>query len=610
MQLASTQWQHCLLKIWEGTACVEFAGWGDFAGFAEYSWCVGRAKPIFQDEHLKFAVLYWFRRFYLIPHLAGMISMRSLPTLIPMMVAILVCAPQIGHAQVSRFFKPHPAGARQAYNPHTQAAPTQRQRRPVRQAGVQQVQLEELIPDPIVPSAMNEAAIPGMEATPTRPFVGETVLTPPPSQSVHASEYVGAPATEEYPSMQGDPIYQGATSGMGEMVIDQGYGQPYDMALNDVIPHAAETYSTGDWFRNGNWYSKQEFVMLLRADLPLQHLALDRSFGASSSPNVVPSLSTKEADFTFETGTRLSIGHRLGRDPANRDHALEFVFFGLFDYTGQAALSPAIPEQGTGLRTLLATEEARLAVAGGATGGFLSINDVNGLDNSGLVEIEHTANFNSFELNYVLGARPAKDRLVMQPDGRWVRHATPSKVRGLFAGLRYVRQNDSFRYRGIGEVSANGTDLDVGGTYQVRTDNDLIGVQIGSEFVQKRTDWVFGLKGKVGGLVNFADRVNRLSQTTVSSDQTTRTLTTNVTREELNDETLTFLGEAGIYVAYYVRPNTALRFGYDALYMNGMATATGNAGIRGSDDDIQFAKFEMTGDSLYHGMNFGLEMTW
>ena len=79
-----------------------------------------------------------------------------------------------------------------------------------------------------------------------------------------------------------------------------------------------------------------------------------------------------------------------------------------------------------------------------------------------------------------------------------------------------------------------------------------------------------------------------------------------VTRLEVSDETLTFLGEGSAYAAYYVRPNTAFRIGYDVLYMNGMATATNNLGIRGDG----FAKFELTGDSLYHGMSFGLETTW
>ena len=300
------------------------------------------------------------------------------------------------------------------------------------------------------------------------------------------------------------------------------------------------------------------------------------------------------------------IGHRLGRDPANRDHSLEFIFFGLFDYTGRAALTPVNPANG-GIVSLVGSEEATFSgLTGGA--GFVTVSFIDGLTNNLAVDLLHKADFNSFELNYVLGARPAKDRLVMQPDGRWVRHATPSKVRGLFAGLRYVRQHDLFQYRGTGIASAAGNDLDLGGDYLVKTDNDLVGVQLGGEYVRKRTDWVLGLKGKAGGLVNFADRKSRFIRTTASTETGEREVTTEITASNLRDETLTFLAEAGAYAAYFIRPNTSVRMGYNIMYMNGIATATNNLGILGGG--TEFAPFELTGDSLYHGMHLGFEMTW
>lgn len=287
--------------------------------------------------------------------------------------------------------------------------------------------------------------------------------------------------------------------------------------------------------------------------------------------------------------------------------------------------------------------------------GIVFQNPVDGFIDSERQEMLLTANLNSFEFNYVIGGRPARDRLVMQPDGRWSRFATPSKVRGFYVGLRYIRQNESFRYQGfgrrqtvavfeedeLGEIVFEDLDNDEdtpdtpvasgsriasipeGGTYRVNTDNDLIGIQFGSDMVAKRTDWVFGLNGKIGGMMNFADRRSSLLQrfetiesltgrnvvpitTATNNPEDDAILETRSTSEELNDETLTFLSEVNVYVSYYLRPNTSFRVGYNVLYMNGLATALDNVGIQGNT----FNRFEVTGDSLYHGMNLGFETTW
>ena len=132
-----------------------------------------------------------------------------------------------------------------------------------------------------------------------RPAIGEpeSVQAPP------AMETYGATYSDSYAesiNLSAPPIADGAS--VGEVIFDPGYGQAYDIPLNDVIPQqAAETYSTNDWFRNGDWYSRQELVMLLRTDLPLQHLATDPSSGSSSpfNPNLTPSLSTKGHRFHF-----------------------------------------------------------------------------------------------------------------------------------------------------------------------------------------------------------------------------------------------------------------------------------------------------------------------
>ena len=478
-------------------------------------------------------------------------------------------------------------------------------------SAVQTAQFEEAIPNAIVPPALSETSTGAAMDLPT-PMVeyGSGVSSPAEAIAPPPAMEVTQPTT----SVAHSPSYTSPVEPVEHVI--QSYpppaeGQLFDLPITNVLAgEAAETYSTGNWFRGGNWYTRQEMVMLLRADLPHQHIAVDRSSG-SFEVNAVPSISTKDTDFTYEAGTRLTLGHRLGRDPANRDHSIEFTFFGLFDYTGRTALTPINPENGFGIVSLIGSEESRFnPLTNQGSSGFQAVDFIDGMIDNTRVDVLHQADFNSYEFNYVVGARPAQDRLVLQPDGRWVRHATPSRVRGLFAGFRYISQDEFFQYLGVGQNGLNNgaqePENDLGSTYRVSTSNDLFGVQLGGEYIRKRTDWVFGLKGKVGGLLNFADRNNFLSQTTASTETQERVVSTEVTRRQFNDETLTFLSEASMYMAYFVRPNTSFRVGYDVIYLNGLATATNNLNIRGDE----FARFELTGDSFYHGMNLGCEFTW
>jgi hypothetical protein len=453
---------------------------------------------------------------------------------------------------------------------------------------------------PVIPAQL-------LESIPS-PLDEAAPLGGPPQAANPANPTQLAPSRMETPSTSSSLNPTTEMPSVGEFTYDGDLGQPYDMHLADNILHAdAEVHSTSNWFRGGQWYSQQEFVLILRMNLPAVHVATDLTRPAGGSIFIDGSLSTKDADFTFEPGTRLTLGRTLGRDVANRDHALELTFFGLLSYEGQAAIQRSDPNLfvsgpggfpvEVGIETLLGTNEAFFDRAG-AFGFPSGINEVPGFSNADAQNIDYRADFNSFELNYRIGARPSRDRLIMQPNGRWLRHATPSNINALFMGMRYIKQNELFQYTSVG-----GQIPGERGFYEVKTRNDLIGVQFGGEITEKRTDWVVGLRGKLGGLLNLAERDSLVDAV---GDVDGNGFLENINRNQsLSDEYLAFLGEAGIYFAYFLRPNTSLRVGYDAMLINGLATATNNIGLF-----PEFPKFEVTGNSLYMGLNVGFEMTW
>ena len=567
--------------------------------------------------------------------------MRALPATSLIAVMILAASAHAQRPQLLGFLNTQQADRQSQFNQPFEAA--QEFAEP-KLAHVDEVDISDFtVPDDL--SSELVAAL-GHDEASDKTLASRTL--PPATKPGPSGNQSVARASFEFPS--GQPVYGDAIV-HESFVADPGAildaGQPYDMPIGDVIPaDAAETYSTNNWFRGGRWYSQQDFVLLLRTDMPPVHIAAERTAtdetnagtdaggnlvvvaNATADPATANALSSHDADFTYEVGTRLTIGKILGRDVANRDHSLEFRYFGLFDYTGLASISQVNPNDSRspddpdgltildqeGIDTLLGTVEANSTLAGV---GFVRFNPVAGFDDSTSQQVRYDANLNSVEMNYMIGARPARDRLVLQPDGRWVRHATPSRVRGMFAGLRYIRQHERFLYTadgrpnliGLGQgtnvISANTGAVQRRGEYQVDTDNDLFGIQLGSEWVQKRTDWVFGAEGRIGGLLNFANRQSRLVQMVDQDPGEVLDLLTTTRTQELDEETLTFLAEVHLYLAYYLRPNTSVRLGYNVMYLNGMATAMNNIGLIGD-----FPKFELTGDSLYHGATVGFNMTW
>jgi hypothetical protein len=75
--------------------------------------------------------------------------------------------------------------------------------------------------------------------------------------------------------------------------------------------------------------------------------------------------------------------------------------------------------------------------------------------------------------------------------------------------------------------------------------------------------------------------------------------------QTIEGENLAAMLEGGLTATYQIRANLLAHVSYDALYIQGIATAPENMSLAEA-----FPDFEVTGDALYHGMSVGLEMLW
>ncbi len=420
------------------------------------------------------------------------------------------------------------------------------------------------VPESIAPSAVDEALTTGGDLPPAPP-----------------AESVAVPAETALPS-EPIPMSDGITVGPG-------FEQPIDGML--IEGDQPLLYSTNSWFRRGYWYSQADITFLLRTNITTTIFAADQSFkttGTDGQPVDIgletrPMLASQSVAPTYEPGVRLTLGRMLGQDNVNRDHSVEFGFLGLTEYSERATLSAV---EARGLETALAPGAEYRFGTGVVNSSFT------GFSETSVQTLQYDSDFNSGEMNFRIAGRPMRDRLMLQPNGNWVRHGATSQLKTFLFGARYVGINDRMLYTAFEDPDRN----TLSGELEVETSNHMFGMQIGGELMENYTNWSWGIRFKAAGMYNFADRNSRLLQT--AEDLGTRT-------EALDRNNLAPLLDGGIVASYQLRPNISLRASYDMMYITGIANAIENARLGDT-----FPKFEVTGDAFYHGLSVGLETLW
>ncbi|HQR06218.1 MAG TPA: Lpg1974 family pore-forming outer membrane protein [Gemmatales bacterium] len=135
----------------------------------------------------------------------------------------------------------------------------------------------------------------------------------------------------------------------------------------------------------------------------------------------------------------------------------------------------------------------------------------------------------------------------------------------VLAGIRYLKWQENLDLQASNTISHLPTPY---GAYSTRTDNDLIGLQVGSDLSYRLTSaWSLIGRGRGGLLVNSASQRNNLNGTLVASSL------------PLNDtgaaSGVGFAGlfEFGIHTNYQLTSNLSLMVGYQGLYLSDLSTA-------------------------------------
>jgi len=331
----------------------------------------------------------------------------------------------------------------------------------------------------------------------------------------------------------------------------------------------APTVSSGEWLRNGIWYTRQDAIYWTRSVSVknITRLATDLSSAALpqdlSHLEIAPSMG-------YAPGLRSTVGVFLGRDPRNRDHAVEFTFLGLTHWQDAASLTAKL------------------------NGAIVSNIDptrfVPAFNGSNFQSYFQSSKMNSWELNYRINRRLGRDQMVWTRDSNWVRRVDRDHLVTVFAGLRVISIAETLKY------DANSTTAT--GTYDIATHNNLVGLQAGGEYFFERYEWRIGGRIKGGGLVNWDDQSSRVRVLNLAGTP----LVPN--RDEFaQDHTLGFVGELNFIGAYQFTPNFAFRTSYDLMFVTELAL-TQNQITFSPSTPVQIS----TSHSLFfQGVSIGLE---
>lgn len=205
--------------------------------------------------------------------------------------------------------------------------------------------------------------------------------------------------------------------------------------------------------------------------------------------------------------------------------------------------------------------------------------------------VDYNSSLDSFEMNYHVRARLGHDQLIMDPNGEWHRAANAGFEREYLVGLRFLQLGEKFDWQAF-DIVATGDD----GRYLIRTDNDLVGFQMGTGMTYQAPRWSIGASCKGGVFLNDALGNSNLNFTVDD---------TGDANLRLREDQLSFVGEFRILGRYHLLPNVSLRAGYEMLLITSAALAPHQATFT---TDTTY--LNTTGNPFYHGASFGCEWYW
>ena len=351
---------------------------------------------------------------------------------------------------------------------------------------------------------------------------------------------------------QGETIEPMAETLEGEHAGSFGAYGGDPMHLQHAYPSLFE--SSGTWLRRGFWYAEADYMMVNKSwDKKGMLFAFEGGIGSAPGNNQIgqpafgPVLQMNQLLIDgskpgADGMARVSLGRFLFRDARNRDHNVQVTFLGGGQWKQDSSIEASTPD---GINVNDFIDRVNPSFDGARSMGF-----------------NYETGFDSIETNYVVKARMGRDQMVLKPDGQWVRSAQTSQTYSFLAGLRYANLTEVLNITAESDPDDAASE---GGFYNVNTDNNLAGGQVGVGISQETARWSLGMTAKGG---SFWNRMNLDSEFRAGPDLIASRGTT-----DSREDNLSFIGEFEVLGKWHLRPNLSIRAGFEILYVDSIALA-------------------------------------
>lgn len=342
------------------------------------------------------------------------------------------------------------------------------------------------------------------------------------------------------------------------------------------------------------WYTEQQVRVFTRTRsratrLSIQYLP-DESAEAGTAIGE-DRMGTKSFVFDGTEGYYTTIGRHVMRDSKNRDHFAEFTFWGFNSWEQWSQVSaPKMSAFGFTFGSLISPFGRSGDIFDAPVGGF---------NRSDTHLFNYQSSIHNWELNGRIRPRIRKDRLVLQPNGRWRREERSGAHYSFLYGFRTLRVKERSRFQARGELTDGVDTFSNFGDYYVRTGNNLVGLQIGGDMIYRYNTWQWGFRGKAGAFVNSAHHVSRISSG--GTDPFAAEFPNH--RLAASRSSLAGVIEFGATAKYMITPNFWLTGSYDLMWVTGLALAPEQMKF----DPIPSRKLNSGGTVFYHGLTAGFE---
>jgi len=344
-------------------------------------------------------------------------------------------------------------------------------------------------------------------------------------------------------------------------------------------------------------------------------------------------LSTRSLAFEPAAGYDITIGRYLGRDSDNRDQFLEFTYYGMNHWEQNAAMHqtdrPTVFGSAFGGSSVYPIAANLPATQSETFGNLYSVFDhrLAGFNRADNLDARYASRFDNFELNVRVRPRLRHDRMVLYQNGLWRRETQEGCSFSFLAGLRGMSLDESFLLCGSGQIVVEEYNVPVApetttattrGEYDVRTHNDMVGLQIGGDAVYRKGFAELGIRMKGGVFINFADQISSILSTGGLDDPMgdVELYDVNGPYTDVNNQyyeerlarsrDVAGVAELGFTASYQVRANMVIRAAYDLMWLSGVALAPeqvdGQIGVPG--------RVNRNGLQFMQSLSLGIELDW